>query len=113
MFRFEELDIWKRAIAMTDSFFDLADQLDGRRKYRFAEQLRSAALSITNNIAEGSGSISSREFKQFLNFAHRSISETANMLIICHRRGYIDGETKRCHLSGLEESSRMVMGFSK
>lgn len=113
MFRFEELEVWKKSIEATDTIFDLADRLDEKRKFKFAEQLRSAALSVSNNIAEGSGSISRREFKQFLNFAHRSISETANMIIICYRRLYINGEEKINHLYHLEEISRMVTGFSK
>lgn len=113
MFRFENLEIWKKAIEITDTFFDLADNLEEKRNYRFAEQLRSASLSITNNIAEGSGSFSKRDFKQFLNYSHRSISETANMLIICHRRKYINEEQIVKHLHQLEEISRMVVGFSK
>lgn len=113
MFRFEELEVWKRAIEAIDPIFDLADQLNARRRHRFSEQLYSAALSITNNIAEGSGSCSKQEFKQFLNFSHRSVSETANMIIICHRRKYIDDQMKQYHLDRLEEVSRMIMGFSK
>ena len=113
MFRFEDLEVWKRAVEAIDPIFDLADQIDARRKHRFAEQLQSAALSITNNIAEGSGSTSKQEFRQFLNFSHRSVSETANMIIICHRRKYIDENGKKCHLARLEEVSRMIMGFSK
>jgi four helix bundle protein len=57
-FRFQELEIWKRAAEFSSDLFRLADQLEKRRLFRFAEQLRAAALSITNNIAEGSGSVS-------------------------------------------------------
>ncbi len=98
---------------MAEKMFDLADELDIKRKYRFAEQLRSAALSISNNIAEGSGSSSKAEFKRFLNFSHRSISETANMLILSFRKDYINQDIKQCYLSELEEISMMITGFSK
>jgi hypothetical protein len=46
--------------------FEIADGIEGFRKYRFAEQLRAAALSITNKIAEGSGSVSDAQFRNFL-----------------------------------------------
>ncbi|WP_205940794.1 four helix bundle protein [Pedobacter paludis] len=39
---------------------------------QIAEQLNGAALSISNNIAEGSGSVSNKEFTHYLNIAHRS-----------------------------------------
>ncbi|SRR5258708_1264507 len=113
MFRFENLEIWKRSIEMTDKIFDIADTLEAQHKYRFAEQLRSAALSITNNIAEGSGSLSRREFKQFINYAHRSLSETANRLIICNRRKFITESESTVHLTQLEEVSKMLVGFFK
>lgn len=113
MFRFENLEIWKRSMDITESMFDIADQLEGSRKYKFAEQLRSAALSKSNNIAEGSGSSSKYEFRQFLNYSHRSVSETANMLILSYRKNYITNELKLIHLNQLEEISRMIIGFSK
>ena len=65
-FRFQDLEIWQLAIEITDTLFNIADELEKRRLYRFAEQLRGAGLSMSNNIAEGSGSSSKREFSQFL-----------------------------------------------
>ena len=64
-FRFQNLDIWKKAVEIGMELFDIADELDRRHLYRFAEQLRAAGLSMSNNIAEGSGSYSKKEFNQF------------------------------------------------
>jgi four helix bundle protein len=50
-FRFQDMEIWKRAAEFSPALFTLADQLETRRLFRFAEQLRGATLSITNNIA--------------------------------------------------------------
>ena len=90
MFRFENLEIWKRSIEVTDRLFDLADTFEAKHHYRFADQLRGASLSISNNIAEGSGSSSKKDFTKFLNYTHRSIFETVNMLIIASRRAFAD-----------------------
>jgi four helix bundle protein len=78
-FRFQNLDIWKKAVEIGMELFDIADELDKRHLHRFAEQLRAAGLSMSNNIAEGSGSYSKKEFNQFLNIARRSTFENANM----------------------------------
>jgi hypothetical protein len=69
-FRFEDLQIWREACRIGDELDELADALDNERKRRYAEQLRAAALSVSNNIAEGSGSSSDKDFKNFLNIAH-------------------------------------------
>lgn len=110
-FRFEELEIWRKAASMSVNIFGLADELEGLKCFRFAEQLRAATLSITNNIAEGSGSQSKADFANFLNFARRSVFETANILMILSRHGYFRAEHVSPLLSDLEEESRMLLAF--
>ena len=48
-FRFEGLEIWQRAISISNDLFDIAEKAEEKRKYRFAEQLNGAVMSITNN----------------------------------------------------------------
>ncbi|MCG2711358.1 MAG: four helix bundle protein [Candidatus Omnitrophica bacterium] len=64
-FRFEDLEIWKLAIEIADKLFNIADRLEKAKLFRFTEQLRGAAMSISNNISEGSGSNSKKEFRQY------------------------------------------------
>jgi len=111
LFRFQNLEIWKKAIEIGDKLFDIADDLEKKKLYLFAEQVRGAGLSMSNNIAEGSGSHSKKEFAQFLNFARRSTFENANMLIVFERRGLIDEKNKDNLLNDLEEECKMITGF--
>lgn len=112
-FRFEDLEIWRRGAALTQELFQLADTSEQKHLYRFAEQLRGATLSITNNIAEGSGSLSNRDSANFLNTARRSVFEVANILFILARGGYLPIEFKDRLLPGLPEESRMILRFIK
>ena len=112
-FRFENLEIWKKAIGIGRRLFDIADELEDKHRYRFAEQLRGAGLSILNNIAEGSGSHSRREFIQFLNITRRSAFENANMILLFQMEGLISNEVKIQLLSDLDELCRMISGFIK
>lgn len=111
MFLFQDLEIWKKAIEMGDKLFDIADELEKKRLYRFAEQTRGAGLSMSNNIAEGAGSLSDKEFANFLNIARRSTFENANMAIVFERRDLINSETKDDLLTDLEQECRMITGF--
>ena len=49
-----------------DSLFDIANALERKGLFRFAEQLRGAGMSMSNNIAEGSGIFSKIEFRNYL-----------------------------------------------
>ena len=111
LFRFQDLEIWKKAIEIGDKLLDIADDLEKKKLYRFAEQVRGASLSISNNISEGSGSFSDKEFAQFLNIARRSTFENANMSIVFEMRGLISGEVRDELLKDLELECRMITNF--
>ena len=111
LFRFKDLEIWKKAIEIGDKLSDIADNLEKQKLYRFAEQVRGAGLSISNNISQGSESFSDKEFAQFLNIARRSTFENANMIIVFERWGLVDNKTKNDLLNDLEEECKMITGF--
>ena len=112
-FRFMELDIWKESINLNDCLFDLADAMSDAKSFRVAEQLRAASLSISNNIAEGSGSYSSKDFANFLNISRRSVFETANISIVAYRRKFIDKVRLETILNDLELLSKKITNFRK
>ncbi|MFM8656825.1 MAG: four helix bundle protein [Chthoniobacterales bacterium] len=112
-FRFQSMEIWQRAADVSTPLFELAEALDGRKYYRFAEQLRAATLSITNNIAEGSGSDSDDDFSNFLKFARRSVFEVANMLMLFARKGYLGTSEVEPLLEDLQEQSKMLLAFRR
>ena len=112
-FRFQDLIIWQNSIEITDELIDISDELEKIKYFRFADQLRGSVLSISNNIAEGSGSKSKIEFKQFLNYARRSIFETANILIVIERRGIISSAKNELLLEKLDILSRQIFKFNQ
>jgi four helix bundle protein len=112
-FRFEKLDIWKDSICITDVLFGYADKADDKKLYKFAEQLRSAAMSISNNIAEGSGSFSNKEFASFLNISRRSVFECVNILFIFELRKIITSEERIEQRTKLLILSKQITNFRK
>ena len=112
-FRFENLAIWQRAVDVARKLFRLAESLEQKKLFKFAGQVRSAGLSMPNNIAEGSGSTSKKEFIQFLNIARRSTFENASMVLIFAKDGLILENAKEDILKELDELCRMITAFSR
>jgi len=112
-FRFMDLEIWKEAIKLNDELYDLAEIFEQAKHYRMAEQLRAASLSVSNNIAEGSGSFSNKDFANFLKFARRSVFEVVNITYIAYRRKFILEEELNKKLVELDQLSRKITNFRK
>jgi len=110
-FRFEDLEIWQLARDLAVKFNELAERLEAAKYFRYAEQLRSAGLSVSNNIAEGAGSYHEREFRQFLNFAKRSLFEDASMLLVFDAMGVWEPGAIDDILGACDKLSRMITKF--
>ena len=110
-FRFEDFKIWQKSIEIADELFDIADKVNNEKLFRFAEQLRGAAMSISNNIAEGSGSYSDKDFANYLAIARKSVFECANILVIFQRRNLITIEVKELLFNRLAVLSSQITNF--
>lgn len=112
-FRFEDLEIWQLSINISVKLFDIADNLERLKLFRFAEQLRGSALSVSNNIAEGSGSNSKKEFIQFLNIARRSTFENVNVLIVLNKRKLVTNKELKEFKQDLDHLCRKITNFQR
>ena len=110
-FRFQDLKIWQFANEIADEPFDIADELERKKLYRFADQLRGAGMSMSNNISEGAGSDSKKEFARYLIIARRSTFENANIVILLQRRGHLSEEKTIKLLDDLELLCRQISSF--
>jgi four helix bundle protein len=107
------LEIWQAAVDLAVKFHRVAERLDQQRLFRYAEQLRAAGLSLSNNIAEGSGSTHKQEFIQFLNIARRSLFEDASMLLVFEKLALLDAGEADILLSDCDVLSRKITNFSR
>lgn len=78
------------AIKYCAKVYDIVDTFPQKIQYNLGSQLRDSALSISNNIAEGSGSYSKQEFRSFLNYAIRSTYETVSAFFVAREKKYIN-----------------------
>jgi four helix bundle protein len=107
---FKDLVVWQKAIQFTNDVIELSENLNTNGKhYRLIEQIESAASSVPQNIAEGKGRFSKKEFAHFLYIARGSLYETITLLILFETRSWISNND----LSKLEKSSIEIASMLK
>lgn len=79
--------------------------------YGFKNQIQRAAISISNNIAEGFERGSDTDFRRFLFISLGSFSEVKSMIYIAHQLNYVTQEEAKQLQSDLMEISLMIKGF--
>jgi four helix bundle protein len=89
-YKFEDLEVWQRALDYTDQLHEIAEHLPTHERYNLVDQMTRAANSIALNIAEGSTGLSDAEQDRFLRIAIRSLLETVACLHLVKRREYLD-----------------------
>lgn len=89
MFRFEQLDIRNDALRCARNVYAVVRQFPKEEIFALADQLRRAVISISANIAEGSGSASNRDFKNYLSIAIKSVFEVVSLLAAAEQNRYV------------------------
>jgi len=109
-FGFKNLLVWQKSMEFINLVFDVIETMETNRKhYRLIEQLESSTTSIANNIAEGKGRNSKKEFVQFLYYSRGSLYETITILNIFQKRNWISKES----LEKLEEKGYEIASMLK
>ena len=113
MFRFESLEIWKLSLEYANKLYEIADSFPQKEMYGLCSQLRRAAVSISNNIAEGSGASTTRDFSCFLDISVKSALETVNILYFALLRKYITESKQKELYEEAEKIIRKIRAFKK
>lgn len=91
-FKFEKLDVWQEAIKFTDDIYKVTTTFPSKEQFGLVSQLRRSAISISANIAEGSGRYSDADFQRFLRMALGSIFECVSELHIAKNQKFLKEE---------------------
>ena len=90
--RFEELEIWKIAVSIAVDVYLLCDNEPLKSDWGMKDQIRRAACSMSDNIAEGFEYNNNPDFIGFLNYAKGSSGEFRNKLFILNKANKIENE---------------------
>ncbi len=85
-FDFEKLEVYQLSLEFIDFIFIIYKQLPNHLRYNLGDNLIRAGVSVSNNIAEGSGKRSSREKSRYYGTSLDPTREVINMFIILMRQ---------------------------
>ena len=81
-YSFEKLKVWQEARLLVKKVYQLSAKFPNEERYGLTSQVRSAVISISSNIAEGSGRKHKKEQSQFYSIAYARLMEVLNQLIL-------------------------------
>jgi four helix bundle protein len=83
--KFEDLPVWQEAARLYNAVLDIIEA-NAPFTAGFRNQLDRAALSVSNNVAEGFERVTTAELIQFIGFARGSAGEVRSMMAVITTR---------------------------
>jgi len=109
--RFEQLPVWQAAIDLAATVYAMTEKPAFRRRYSLRDQIERAAVSISNNIAEGFERGTNQELLTFLYVARGSAGEVRSMLCLLQKIPPFEGlESEISTLKSQVESISRQLG---
>lgn len=108
MRNFRDLNIWVKGIEIAKEVYTLARKLPEYERYGMFAQIARSAVSVSSNIAEGSGKSSNKDFKRYLEIALGSLYELETHLVLINQ---IHGLEIDLLLNNIQEEQKMVAAF--
>ena len=88
-FRFEKLEVWQEARKINQVIYRLTRKFPREELFAMTSRIRRASISVSSNIAEGSGRNSDKDFAHFLEQAYGSLMEVASIFYLALDEGYV------------------------
>lgn len=107
---FEDMQVWQDAQDLAVAVYE-----DMRivKDFSFVDQIKRAAVSISNNIAEGAERVTPSEFARFLDIAKGSDGEVRSMYRLACRLKFVNSDIAGSRCEACKSISRQLGGFAK
>jgi four helix bundle protein len=113
MHNYLELKIWQQSRKVVKEVYSLTGFFPQSQIYGLSSQMQQAAISISSNIAEGSGRSTDKEFLRFLDIANGSAFELESQLFLCLDLGFSKKEEVNPLIAELKEIQKMIYKFKQ
>ncbi len=108
---FEDLDVWNVGRQIRKDLYAWTATLPKQEQYCLGQQIRTAAISLTSNIAEGYGRFHFKENIQFCRISRGSAYELLDHLIACKDQAYLDEQRFEEMRTKLRSFVQLINGY--
>jgi four helix bundle protein len=112
-FRFERLNVWQTARSLNRQVYRLAGKLPDYELYAMTSQIRRASVSVSSNIAEGSGRNSDKDFAHFLEQGYGSLMEVASLLYLAVDESYLAASDVDVVFNQIEKAAGQLAALNR
>lgn len=92
MRNYKKYEVWELSHHLVKEIYFVTSQYPKEELFGLISQIRRAAISIPNNIAEGCGRWTDKEFGRFIDISIGSANETEYLLLLSMELNYISKE---------------------
>ena len=111
--RFEDLRCWQLSRILTKRVYVMSTTNALSKDFETISQFKKAGLSIMNNIAEGFGRFSDKDFIRFLDYSLGSCIEVKSMSYLFLDLDYFSKEEVESFQLQIEETKASILAFIK
>jgi len=111
MFRFEKLEVWQKAVDFADRVYVVTRGFPVEERFGLTSQMRRASVSISSNIAEGTGRSSNKDFAHFVEIGYGSLMEAVSQTQVAFQQSFLNQNDRDALYAGAEEVARMLSGL--
>lgn len=112
-FSFEKLIVWQKARELSKSIYRTTKLYPDDKRFGLTSQMRHCAISISSNIAEGSGRQTNNDQARFTVNAYGSALELLNQSIVSHDLELLSNDDYLTIRESLTEISAMLNALHK
>lgn len=105
---YKDLIVWQKGMTLAEQVYLITAGYPKSELYSLTDQMRTAAVSIVSNIAEGKGRESIQEYLHFLAISQGSLTELETQILLSIRLRYLSEIDAETPLSLCDEIGRML-----
>ena len=113
IYSFEKLIVWQKSRTLALFIYKTTRDFPKDELFGMTSQMRRCSISISSNIAEGSGRQNPKDKARFTEIAYSSALELLNQLIISIDLEYISEDNYLKIRAGIEEITYMLDSLRK